>query len=266
MKLTSFGAGNMAQAILLGAKKKNFPLECRVYSPSGVSAHGLAEKISGKVLEDLRDISGSDYYLIACKPQQFPDLAKVIMNKIPRESVVISLMAGINVENICRALMVKKVARIMPNTPSLVGEGMNTIFYMDTLSAGERTPIEKLMETVGKYEILEAEDQVDLVTPVNGSGPAYFFEFARIFETVLIDHHIERKKARILVAQTMKGAAEMLLDDQASSAEELRERVTSKKGVTFEALEVFKQEGLEKIFRKAVAEAWKRNRELMKGE
>lgn len=253
-KILSFGAGHMAQA-LMPPLSKDYHLT--FYSPSGVSAKNLADQTKGSVLQNLNDLK-FDYYFLCCKPQQFLTLANDIKGRLDDKALIVSIMAGVTQKTIKEELQHDRVLRLMPNTPSADGAGVS-LYYGD---GGE----DNLILNFKKYNLLlsmKSEEQLDQVTAVTASGPAYLFELARILSLQLEKMGLNSDEAREGVVELFYGSA-LMMKNHKISLEELRNRVTSKGGVTHEALEIFKAKGLESMVESALEANFKRSLELSK--
>ena len=260
MKLITFGAGNMAQALIIPMAKAQKDLEVLAYTPSQTRARELAKIIDGKVLEGLENIPKADFYFLSCKPQQIEDLAQKLKGKLDSQAIVVSILAGTTMKKLSQLLDHHKIIRVMPNTPSLVGEGVSLISSMG-LEVSEVHRVKQILNFAGSVFKMESEDQLDRVTGYTGSGPAYIFEWARIFISDLVKKGISEEEAKKMIVDLFYGASKMMKESEVSP-EQLRINVTSKKGVTHEALEVFKANDLEEITIKALEAAYQRSKEL----
>jgi pyrroline-5-carboxylate reductase len=234
----------MGRAIGAALDSKFSDLEFFVYTPSGET----------KLSEIPKDL---DYYILAFKPQSLSDFN---FEFLP-ENKIISLLAGVSLETLIRKFHVSKIARFMPNTPALYQEGAGLVFFSLKYSKVEKEQTLKLLESTGKVFIMETEDLLDRTTGFSGSGPGLIFELARIFEEELNKLTDNKLPAREIIAQTFLGAATQMVSDSHSFSD-LRESVTSKKGVTYEALEVLKEHHLQDVFNKAFSAAYKRTQDF----
>lgn len=227
------------------AMESQFPsIEFFVYTPSG----------SLKISEMPKDL---DYYVLAFKPQSLNDFN---FDFLP-DHKIISILAGVSLETLIKKFKVPKITRFMPNTPALYQEGAGLVFFSLKYSEAEKVSAVKLLESTGKVFLMNSEDQLDRTTGFSGSGPGLIFELARIFEDELNKLTNGELPARDIVAQTFLGAATLMVKDS-STFTDLRESVTSKKGVTYEALEVLKENNLQNIFNRAFAAAYKRTQDF----
>jgi pyrroline-5-carboxylate reductase len=252
----------MASAIFKGAYEKGASFHAHFYTPSGTRAKSLADSVKGEVLADLSQIPSADCYFIGCKPQQFNELSSKLKGKLAKDACVVSIMAAIDTGHIEQSLGVESVIRVMPNTPSLLGHGMNTMFSTSSCADEHVGYISSFFSKIGLLTQLSSESLLDDITPVNGSAPSYFFEIARALELDLVKLGVAKEEASLIVAQTMKGSAEMLLQTK-KDASVLKDEVTSEGGVSMAALAVMNEHDLVAILHKALARARARNNELM---
>lgn len=262
-KLLSFGCGNMARAIIEGMYSSKSNLSYMLYTPSKTRAQQLAIDVNGVVLDELTTIPVSDYYMISCKPQQLDDLSKKIKGKLNPEATIISILAGTTVESLQEALGVKNILRIMPNTPTLVGAGVNAFYFSDSFDTEKKNELIELFSSFSKVFTFDQENEIDKITGFSGSGPAYVFEFSRLLTEKMISMGIDSEVATEMIKWTMYGSAKLQLESNESS-ETLRNNVTSKNGVTYEALEKFKELKFENMIDQALDCAYNRSIELSK--
>lgn len=259
LRIGFFGCGNMGRALALGMRAKLADGEFTFFTPSQTAAISLAQEVGGKVALTLLDMPKDlDWYVLAFKPQSLLDFHFDFM----KEAKIISVLAGVNTSKLSSQLGIKKIVRVMPNTPSSLGAGANLFYPNEWISSSEEETFLKLLDGSGKLFKMTSENDLDLTTAFSGSGPALLFELARIFEEELTQMTEGRVAAKEIIAQTFLGSAKLMQSHQ--SFEELRNQVTSKKGVTHEALEVLREQGLQSLFQKAFMAAYKRTLELSK--
>lgn len=251
----------MARALIVPMAKEFNDIEFFTYTPSKLRAKSLASDIGGTFCEKLSDLPKSDYYLIACKPQQLNELGVNLKKLLSSDAIILSVLAGVTLKGLKTNLGIEKVVRIMPNTPSIIQEGLAGITFDNSIIKKEKDFILSLFSSTGKVVNLSDDNDIDIITPFSGSGPAYIFEFARILINKAVDMGISEVDAKKSIIQTFLGASKLMSDSE-FSPEELRNQVTSKNGVTFEALEEFKDNKLEEIFSKAIERAHNRAKEL----
>lgn len=267
--LLTLGAGNMARALLspMRSSLKDF----YTYTPTHVRAVELAKNLKGKALtlEECADLSAPDFLFLSFKPQVYKEASRDFISAIPwdkwkEKTVIVSMLAGTPIEVISKDWRTEKVIRIMPNTPAMVGEGITLLcgssFMMDK-GIGQLKLLESLLKSAGRVYICKDEDQLNDLTAVTGSGPAYIFEITRIFQDFLLSKGVDEKNARRLAVGLLKGSSEMM-DQSLLDLNTLRENVTSKKGVTLAALESLWDDKIEDVFIKALDKNISRSQEL----
>lgn len=214
---------------------------------------------------DLRDsipAQGFDVVLLAVKPQVFPDAANDIKQAIDENSLVLSIMAGFSLERMGTMLGTKRIVRTMPNTPSQVGKGVTGLVRGSGVSDTNWAQANALFSASGLVVELPNESQIDALTVVSGSGPAYVFWLVECMAAAGVELGLDADDAMVLARQTVIGAAG-LMEADATDAEQLRKNVTSPNGTTQAALEVLMAEdGMKPLFMRALTAARDRNREL----
>jgi len=201
-------------------------------------------------------IADVDVVVLAVKPQAIAQViadSKAAFDKV--DVLIVSIAAGINQASLSAWLGSNKaIVRCMPNTPSLVQTGATGIHANTNVSAEQRDLAENIMRSVGISIWVEEETEIDAVTAVSGSGPAYFFLLMEAMEAAAIDLGLTQKTARLLIEQTALGASKMALEaDEAPS--ELRQKVTSPGGTTEQAINTFKENGFIELVNKALKAA-----------
>ena len=232
--------------------------EVHTYTPSFTKAEYLAKAVGGTAHRKLEDVPECDYVILGMKPQQFDDFAKEYKNHFNASSTVISLLAGTAIETIRHGIWANKVARVMSNTPALIGEGLHALYFENV---SEPKIIEDILKASGKTITLDSEEQIDAITHFSGSGPAYLFDMARILTKELESRGISKENAKLAINQTLVGAS-ALLESSEDDAVELRKKVTSKAGVTEKVVESLWDSGIEQAWNKALIAGDKRISEL----
>lgn len=259
MRIGFFGCGNMGSALAHGFKKNYPQVEQYFFTPGKTKASDLAAKVDGHFVNFIVDMPKDlDWYILAFKPQSLLDFNF----SFSPDAKILSVLAGTGIETLEKKIQVKQIARLMPNTPSSVGFGANLLY-----APFETLEMEKLLGALGKVFKMKSEAELDAITAFSGSGPALVFEYARLFEKHLGVLAPGNEMAREIIAQTFLGSA-MLMEKavkEGVSFETLREQVTSKKGVTFEALSILEKNGFENIMGGAFSAAHKRTLEIKKG-
>lgn len=263
--LVLVGAGKMGGAMLirwleLGLKGAAVTLVDPMLAPEMAD---LAAKHGMRVLTDAADIpSGPDVLVIAVKPQTMDKVLPKLAPKITADSVVISIAAGKRIATFEAAFGAAAIVRVMPNTPAMVGAGMSVGVANSHVSPAQRALVGELMDAVGKTAFVDDENQIDAVTGLSGSGPAYIFLMVEALTAAGRAAGLPDDLAGMLARQTVVGGGALLAaspDDAAT----LRKNVTSPAGTTAAALAVLMaDDGLEPLMVKAVAAATNRSREL----
>ena len=263
-RITFIGAGNMAEALVRGLLGTGSCLaqNLRVSDINEVRLSYFFETygISGST-SNTDVVSDADVIVLAVKPQAFAGMLSELYGAIPREALIISIAAGIPAQRIEAAFSAEqKVIRIMPNTPSLIGAGVTAVAAGSYASEADLEVAEVLLRSVGIVIRVEEPD-LDVVTALSGSGPAYVFYLVEALIKSAATMGLHRDVARTLVVATVEGAAR-LLRETGEDAAELRRRVTSKGGTTEAALNVLHEAGVAESLMKAVNAARDRSCEL----
>ena len=263
--LAFIGGGNMARSLIGGLIADGWaPGRIQVADPDAARTTQLAERFPVITTRDNSEaIAGADAVILAVKPQILHEVATQIAPAIrEQQPVVISVAAGIR-ETSLRDWLGEQTAivRCMPNTPALVQSGATALYANARVSEDQRSLAETVMRAVGLALWVEDESQMDAVTALSGSGPAYFFLFMEALQAAATELGLAADTARLLTLQTAFGAAKMALESREDAAT-LRQRVTSPGGTTERAIEVFRQEGLETVALRALQAAVERSREL----
>ena len=264
--ILSIGCGNMGAAILSGLITGQPGVRVTAIDPDPDRARRLLPRGADVTIHDTL-IPGTqptpDVTLLAVKPQQFHVIARdSALRAAVADGLTVSIMAGVSVATICDTLQTKRVARVMPNLPALVGAAMSTGYASASLSQIDRDRTAAIFETVGDFLWLAEEHQIDAATAVAGSGPGYVFAFAEHLEKAAVAQGLGAAEARRLVRGTLAGAARMLAGD-ARTAAELKSAVTSKGGTTEAGLAVLEaRAALPELVPQAVRAAERRARQL----
>jgi len=198
----------------------------------------------------------------AVKPQLFTAAAEPLQAWLGG-ALQLSVMAGIPSASLVKFTGSERVVRSMPNTPALIGKGIAGLYARPAVSADERTAVERLLAPTGQTLWVEREDDLDAVTALSGSGPAYFFYFVEAMMAAAVDMGLTAEQGRRLALATCGGAAALGLGSPESPTT-LRERVTSKGGTTHAAIKALQADGVDAAIRRAVLAAQRRAVELGK--
>jgi pyrroline-5-carboxylate reductase len=261
-RIAFIGGGNMASAIIGGLIRQGLaPAKIAVVEPVAQARARLQQEFGLAAEEGAGAALGSAGLVVwAVKPQTFKDAAAQARAHVPG-ALHLSVAAGIRSDSIAAWLGTERIVRSMPNTPALVGKGMTALFARPAVTAQDQGRIEQVIATTGEFLWVDAEQQLDAVTALSGSGPAYVFYFLEAMTQAGTEMGLSAAQARSLAVATFAGAAEL-----ARASEEplqvLRERVTSKGGTTYAALMSMEQDHVQAAFVKALHAACKRAEEL----
>ena len=211
-----------------------------------------AKKLGVKVSDDAAAaVAGAKTVIFAVKPNAFAQTAEQVKDSIPADAVIVSILAGKKISAIDEALGGgRKVVRVMPNTPALVGCGMSGVCAAESVSSDDVSSVIKIFSCFGRA-VQTDESMMDTVTGISGSGPAYAFMFIDAMAKSAVRHGMSEEQAKLFAAQTVLGAAKMVLESD-ESPEQLKINVCSPGGTTIEAVKVFEQRGLYQIVDSAI--------------
>ena len=267
MKIAIIGCGNMGMAFARAflkfdlVKKEDFLL----VEKSKDHIDSLISFQPG-VITGIIDpqIAEYDLIILSVKPQDFASVSVALKEVITEKQVVLSIMAGITIQIIQNALGHKAVIRAMPNTPAMLGMGITAYSASPEVDLTQLRKIENLINATGRSVFLEDEEQLNAVTALSGSGPAYFFYVVKAMIEAGKKMGFEESVAALLVKQTMLGSFH-LINTADKSLDELIKAVASKGGTTEAALRKFEAGGLDETLMDGIIAAQVRSRELSEG-
>jgi pyrroline-5-carboxylate reductase len=258
------GAGNMANSLIRGLLAKGM-------HSSSLWACDIDELKLAQLQNECRinigtmdQLAGSaDVILLAVKPQVMAEACTALASSLgDRQAMIISIAAGITTDQLRRWLGDDTaLVRCMPNTPSLIGKGASGLYANSNVSDEQRSIAETIMNAVGMSVWVNEENDIDTVTAVSGSGPAYFFLFMEAMQNSAKEMGLSDELARALVYQTAAGAAELAISSP-DHLEELRRRVTSPGGTTEKAISEFESGKLRELVGRSLKAARDRSVEL----
>ena len=263
IKLGFIGAGNMASAIIKSIINSGYIKSEHLYVYDVIEEKANTFASNGiTVCKDLSSlVKMSDFVFLCVKPQSFCDVANVISPYLTIDKCVVSIMAGIKISTIKESLEFNPcVIRIMPNTPLLLSMGASALCRSNDVSDDKFNFVFDIFSRCGKA-IETDESKISAVTAISGSGPAYFFKFARAAIEQGVELGLTNEEALTLLCQTMRGSADML-ELSKKSADDLITMVTSPKGTTLAANESFDKNSFEPIVKEAIKACYDRAVEL----
>lgn len=261
-RIAFLGGGNMASAMIGGLIKQGMtakdivvvepfaPTRDKLLSDFGITAQ----------TEPSATLSTVGLIIWAVKPQVFKEAAAHIGTHAP-QALHFSVAAGIRSDSIAAWLGTERIIRAMPNTPALIGKGMTALYARPAVSLAGKAWVERVVASMGEFLWLDAESQLDAVTAISGSGPAYVFYFLEAMTEAAVKMGLSPEQGRRLAVSTFSGASE-LAHRSDEPLETLRQRVTSKGGTTYAALTSMENDGIKQRFIQAMHAAEQRAREL----
>jgi pyrroline-5-carboxylate reductase len=259
--ISFIGGGNMAQALIGGLISRGLPpTRITVSDPVEKVRALLAEKDLHVTDDNAEAIRDADIVLFAVKPQVLASVLKPLKGLFEGK-LVMSIVAGAEIATIANLLDTNRIVRVMPNTPALVQTGAHGLYATEAVNAQDRELASQVLAATGLTIWVNSEEQIDAVTAVSGSGPAYFFYMMESMIRAGKNLGLDEKVATALTLQTALGAAQMAITS-ANSPAELRKNVTSPNGTTQAALEVFDRAQISQNIQAALAAAQKRSQEL----
>ncbi len=242
MNICFIGGGNMAIALIGGLIDTGFPAaQISVVEIDAANRERL-KSTYGKIIvfaeQGQQTIAKGDVVVLAVKPQQMEAVA-VQLGPLLSGQIVLSIAAGIRLTDLASWLLVPtsnyRLVRAMPNTPALVGSAVTGLYSFPMLAEQQRENVERIIGAVGSFVWIRSEEDMDAVTAISGSGPAYFFYFIEALEQAGKELGLPEQTARKLALETAFGAAKLARQSTEDPAT-LRARVTSKNGTTERAL------------------------------
>jgi len=262
---TFIGGGNMARSLigaLIGHGADATTIA--VAEPRADARDELARDFGVRTFSDNADaVVGAGCVVLAVKPQMMRKVCEHLAEPL-RETrpLLISIATGVRIEQLERWLGAHlAIVRCMPNTPALIGAGATGLCANARVGAAQRALAERILNAAGIARWIEHEAQMDVVTALSGSGPAYFFLLVEAMEDAAVQLGLPRDTARALAVQTCLGAGRMLAEG-GDGAATLRARVTSPQGTTQAALDAFAQGDFRELVQRAMTAATRRGGEL----
>ncbi len=262
MRILFIGGGNMATALIGGLLQQGFqPGDLRVVEVADEARQRLQQQFGVRAIRALDGNIVEEVVLLAVKPQQMTAVAKELAVTLHGQ-LVISIAAGIRTADLARWLGGHdRIVRAMPNTPALIRSGVSGLFASAAVAAADRDCAQGILGAVGGVVWVGKEADIDAVTAVSGSGPAYVFYFIEALEQAGVELGLSEAQAHQLAVQTFAGAAKLAAASPEPAAI-LRARVTSKAGTTEAALLAMDAHDIKRKVAEAVHAAARRSREL----
>lgn len=254
-KLGFIGAGELGSAIIGGIVKSGVvkPSDINVFEINKESAQKVKSKFNINIIETVSELAkSSEIVILAVKPFIVAEVAKQIKESLTEDKIVVSVAAGVTTDVIEEIIGKIPVVRVLTNTPAFIQEAMTIIAKGKFASDKELNEVEKIFASIGKTSLAD-ESLMDVATAISGSGPAFYYELANAFALSCEKLGYEKKEAVKISAQTMLGAAKMLLNSP-KTPEELIGEVTTPGGCTIVGLETLRAEKIEQILDKTLVD------------
>ena len=264
MRLVIIGGGNMGGAILLSLLKSTSvpPEDILLIESDREKLQKIGDATGCNIKTEIDEtVRSYEIVLLAVKPQSATAVMELLAQWLMPEHLVVSVMAGISIETMSGVLGQSKLVRVMPNIPTLIGEGMSVFFASDEVGNEGREWVKILFNACGSCLEAKNEDAIDAATAISGSGPGYLFYFA---EQMLLSANalgFNEIEAHALVQQTFRGAT-LLWESQNVSPETLIQQVSSPGGTTIAALNHFQSKNVGESIQEGMRQAYRRAKEL----
>ena len=262
-RIAFIGAGNMAASLIGGLLAQGIPTSHIRASDPGAEQRAKIAAEHGIALfaDNAEAILDADVIVLATKPQVLKDVCLALAPSLKAGQLLVSIAAGISCASLSNWLGARPIVRCMPNTPALLRQGVSGLYANADVSPAQRELAEQLLAAVGLAVWLENEQQIDAVTAVSGSGPAYFFLLIEAMTAAGEQLGLPKAIAAQLTLQTALGAAHMAVASDVDAAE-LRRRVTSPNGTTDAAIKAFQAGGFAELVEQALTAAANRSAAL----
>lgn len=262
------GGGNMAKAIIGGLLESGCPTgNISVVVPTQatrltLNAMGIEQVNSSPGPREFN----ADILVLAVKPLMVATALPPLKARLSADTTVLSVIAGVTAETLAQLLGtsdIGQVVRCMPNTPSTIGQGVSGVYAADSIATAKRAMISQMLEAVGEVFWLDSEGDLDDITAISGSGPAYFFLFMESLSAAGVKMGFSEEVASKLAIQTALGAAR-LAEQSPETLAQLRRNVTSPGGTTEQAINAFIEGGLPALVNSAANASKQRSIEISK--
>ncbi|AYV70153.1 pyrroline-5-carboxylate reductase [Bacillus sp. PK3-056] len=266
-KIAIIGAGSMSEALISGIVSSKLQESTEITVTNRGNTERLIElqnRYGVKYSFDIEKLVGeADAIILAMKPKDLKEATVQWKNYITKETLLISVLAGVNMDSLQRLIGLEvPIARAMPNTSATVGKSATGIAFNSFVEEAQKTFVLDMFETVGLVTFVQ-EEQLDAITGLSGSGPAYIYYLVEAMEKGAVKIGLNREVANELIVQTILGAAEMIASSP-KSALELRKNVTSPGGTTEAGINILEQYDVQKAFISCMEEATAQSKRMGK--
>ncbi len=266
-KMTFIGAGSMAEALISGIIEKNMLPANQIWTTNRSNREKLIDlqnKYGTSFSYDLDELfKNTDIVILAMKPKDAAEAITRLKHYLTKETLLISVLAGVSISSIeMLAGQPLAVVRAMPNTSATVGKSATGLALNQNVSDQQIKLVTEMFETVGLTTIVK-EEQLDAVTGLSGSGPAYIYYLIEAMEKSAVEIGLDRQLAKDLIVQTLIGAAEMV-STSSKAPEQLRKEVTSPGGTTEAGINVLEANHVKQAFIECIKTATNKSKDLGK--
>lgn len=265
-KLAAIGAGMMGGAVIKGIIEKKVldPASVVISDPDQAKVKALCEKLGAKAAaSNTEAVKDADIILLAVKPQFLDGVLAELKGKIRKDTLVMTVVVSISTAVYAEKLGAERVIRIMPNTPAQVGEGVLAWVATEAVSAEQKAMGEKILSALGMQFEVKKESDLDLITTISGSGPAYVYLFIEAMTDTAVQIGLPRPLAEKIVLQTVIGSS-LYMKQTGKHPVILKNEVTSPGGTTAAALAAMEKEGMRTAITEGILANLEKTRELGK--
>jgi pyrroline-5-carboxylate reductase len=267
-KVAFIGSGVMGEAMIKGLLNKKLMEPARMVAADVRPERGqeLIDRYAiGFTTDNHEAIEGADMVVLSVKPQILPQVMPSLKGRIPKQALVLSIIAGTKLDAIVDGLAHPAVVRAMPNTPAQIGEGATVWTASASVTEAQKAMAQQILGALGVEVYVEDEDFLDVATALSGTGPAYVFLFMEALVDAGVHLGFSRQLSEQLVLQTVKGSVDYAMHTSLHLAR-LRNQVTSPGGTTAEAMYYLEKAGFRTAISRAIWAAYQRSRQLGKGK
>lgn len=266
-KVAFVGPGMMAEAMLNGLLQQQVvpPQDVVLSGPRPNRLEELADEYGvGTTTDNRESVAEAQVVVLAVKPQSLPAVMEQLQGEIPKQAMVLSIIAGATLATLTQGLDHDSVVRAMPNTPAQVGEGITVWTATVAVSEQQRQQAAGILAAFGQELLVEDEDYLDMATALSGTGPAYVYMFMEAMVDAGVHLGFPRRIAEQLVVQTVRGSV-AFYDHSPRHMARLRNQVTSPGGTSAAALYYLDKAGFRTAISRAIWAAYERSVELGAG-
>lgn len=260
MKIAVLGCGNMASAIVKGIHQKDKSVEFFTFTPSSVRAQSLATEVSGKSVTNLLELTDIDFWMLGFKPQQLNDFVSSYPGLLKNQNII-SMLAATSVDTLSSIFESKNIYRVMPNTPVAINEGITLLYQNLSANKDSGKNVLSLFNYLGLTIQTDSEEQFNNLTVISGSGPAYVYYFLKQYIDAAIKYKLDPILAKKMVTQLFVGASNFAQSSDLS-LHEMISAVTSKGGVTIEAIKKLQEDSTENTIAVSLEKAVERSTQI----